>query len=291
MHRGLVAEDELDLVAKGWARVNPELPSQVLRSVLLSMEARGHEVPPSLVTSASRKSTSWEELSELLESFTAREGSAATQALMQDVASRLSSVRAAAELLGSPRFTYLVLLEAVQGRQSLVNVLWKNGAGGALCVTLELQPGLRPSLRFFQCCAWFIAALPRVRGLSDSRMQVERLSERELTCLITPPVEPALTLAHAETNVRVLARELFRSAETQPPRSTPSSQTLQGRFGLTRAEARVVRRLAEGESMKHIALALEVSLETARTHAKRAMQKTDTHRQAELVSLVLHGER
>ncbi len=91
--------------------------------------------------------------------------------------------------------------------------------------------------------------------------------------------------------MRVLARELFRSAETQPPRSTPSSQTLQGRFGLTLAEARVVRRLAEGESMKHIALALEVSLDTARTHAKRAMQKTDTHRQAELVSLVLHGER
>ena len=36
-----------------------------------------------------------------------------------------------------------------------------------------------------------------------------------------------------------------------------------------------------------IAEELKVSPETARTHAKRSMQKTDTHRQAELVSLVL----
>ena len=43
--------------------------------------------------------------------------------------------------------------------------------------------------------------------------------------------------------------------------------------------------------IRRIAEEFDVSLETARTHAKRAMQKTDTNRQAELVSLVLHGER
>jgi DNA-binding CsgD family transcriptional regulator len=67
-------------------------------------------------------------------------------------------------------------------------------------------------------------------------------------------------------------------------------EALQQRFGLTRGEARVVRRLAEGRSIKRIAEELRVSPETARTHAKRAMQKTNTHRQAELVSLVLQGD-
>lgn len=270
--------------------MNPELPCQLLRSLLLSIEARGHDVPLllrhlELSPSAARHRTSWEELIGLLEEFSAREGVPATRAVMQDLAGRLSSVRAMAELLGSPRFTYLLLLEAVQGRQPLVTVAWKAPQSG-LTVSLELQRGLRPSRVFFQCCEWFLAALPRARGLCDAEVEVECLSDEALRCFITPPREPALTLAHAEGNVRTLARELFRVA-----RGAPTAQALQSRFGLTLAEAGVVRRLAEGESMKDIAQALEVSLETARTHAKRAMHKTDTHRQAELVSLVLHGGR
>lgn len=270
--------------------MNPDLPCLVVRSLLLSMEALGHDVQAllrqvQLAPSAARTRTSWEELSGLLEAFSEREGAPATQALMQDLAGRLSAVRAIAELLGSPRFTYLVLLEAVHGRQPLVTVDAKV-SGTGLTVRLELQRGLRPSLVFFQCCAWFLAALPRSRGLADAGLHSERLSDCELACVITPPREAELTLAHAEGNVRALTRELFR-----PARTTPTAQALQSRFGLTRAEAGVVRRLAEGESIKDIAKALEVSLETARTHAKRAMQKTDTHRQAELVSLVLHGGR
>jgi DNA-binding CsgD family transcriptional regulator len=85
---------------------------------------------------------------------------------------------------------------------------------------------------------------------------------------------------------------VFQEEGTPVPsrRAVPSSQAIEQRFGLTRGEARVVRRLAEGRSIKRIAEELHVSPETARTHAKRAMQKTDTHRQAELVSLVLQGE-
>lgn len=279
--------------------MNPELPGHLLRCVLLSIEARGHDAPhlirqlkPEPVLSARTRSSSWEELVLVLETFFSHHGVAATQQLMQDLASRHSSVRAAAELLGSPRLTYLVLLEALAGRQGVVVITWKTTNPG-LSLRLELHRGLRPSLVFFQCCAWFLASIPRARGQADARLLSERLSERELDCLIIPPGDPELTLAHGEANVRTLAREVFKLHDGATPQapSTPSVAALQGRFGLTRAEARVVRALAEGRSIRRIAEEFEVSLETARTHAKRAMQKTDTHRQAELVSLVLHRER
>lgn len=275
--------------------MSPDVPAQLLRSVLISMEARGHDASELMrrlrPNAIGRVRSSWDELIVLLETFFSQHGVAAAQALMQDLAGRHSSIRVAAELLGSPRLTYLVLLEALQARQSVVVMSWK-GTSAGLSLRLELQRGLRPSLVFFQCCAWFIAAIPRVRGLGDARLLTELLSERELECQIVPPREPELTVAHAEGSVKSLARELFRGQEPAPStRSMPSSQSLQSRFGLTRAEARVVRRLAEGHSIKRIAEEFGVSVETARTHAKRAMQKTDTHRQAELVSLVLHEER
>ena len=45
---------------------------------------------------------------------------------------------------------------------------------------------------------------------------------------------------------------------------------LQHQHGLTRAEARVAARLAEGLSVPDIARDLRVSVETVRTHLKRA---------------------
>lgn len=262
------------------------------------MEASGHDAPALIRTlrpnvfSAAHARTSWDELILLLETFFAQHGVGATQVVMQDLASRHSSVRLVAELLGSPRLTYLVLLEALQARPLVVCLQWKSVVPG-LQIRLELLKGLRPSLVFFQCCAWFLASIPRVRGGLDARIHTTRVSERELDCIVFPPAESELTLAHSDSNVRALARELFRLNDGAPqaPRSMPSVQGLQSRFELTRAEARVVRRLAEGRSIKRIAEEFQVSLETARTHAKRAMQKTDTHRQAELVSLVLNGER
>lgn len=269
-----------------------------LRGLLLSIEAQGHDAnglmrqarshPPSGV----RTRAPWDELVGVLELYLSRHGVAGTQKLMQDFASRQSAVRAATELLGSPRLTYLVLLEGLSAGQAAIGVKWTTGPSG-ISLRLELQRGLRSSLVFFQCCAWLLASIPRARGLADARLLSERVSDRELACVVVPPRAPELVVAHPEANVRALARELFRPPETQvlPPRTTPSTQALQGRFGLTRAEAKVVGLLAEGRSIKRIAEDLEVSLETARTHAKRAMQKTDTHRQAELVSLVLQGER
>ena len=64
---------------------------------------------------------------------------------------------------------------------------------------------------------------------------------------------------------------------------------LQNRFGLTRAEARLVIHLVTGTSLKSSAKALGVGYETVRRHVKSVFRKTGTHRQSELVLTVLRA--
>lgn len=267
------------------------LPPPLVRSLLLSMELAGHDAAGVLQRlPRTTQRAAWEEFVTALEAYFAVEGGAATQRLMQLHATRSPEVLAAMELLGDLRQTFVMLLEAAAD-QGVVTVRWRPGATGGLVVQLELARGYRPSMVFFQACAWFLAALPRARGLPDARVLSAHVTERELQCLVMFPRETGgLRLVHPEASLRTLGRELLRLEETARvarQQLLPTPQVLQSRFGLTRAEARVVRRLAEGSSIKTIAEELRVSPETARTHAKRAMQKTDTHRQAELVSLVL----
>jgi DNA-binding CsgD family transcriptional regulator len=64
---------------------------------------------------------------------------------------------------------------------------------------------------------------------------------------------------------------------------------LQNRFNLTRAEAGLVLHLATGISLKSSANVLGVSYETVRRHLKSAFLKTETHRQAELLLIVIRA--
>lgn len=72
--------------------------------------------------------------------------------------------------------------------------------------------------------------------------------------------------------------------------SISTRKILQQEFRLTPAEASIAALLAEGLSLKLIASKLQVSIWTARSHLRAIFQKTDTHRQAELVSLLAHLE-
>jgi DNA-binding NarL/FixJ family response regulator len=72
-------------------------------------------------------------------------------------------------------------------------------------------------------------------------------------------------------------------------RGTTTDDILCRLYGLTKAEARVTQRLAQGHSVEEIADDLAVHRNTVRAHLKQAFQKTGTSRQAELVSLVLTG--
>ena len=67
----------------------------------------------------------------------------------------------------------------------------------------------------------------------------------------------------------------------------PSDGILEQVFGLTKSEARVASRLMCGESLHTIAETFGVAVGTVRAQMKSIFAKTHTHRQAELVSLLM----
>jgi len=71
-----------------------------------------------------------------------------------------------------------------------------------------------------------------------------------------------------------------------PEMATLGVEVLRDLFGLTRAQAAVAARMAEGESLEHIAARLAISLHTARDHLKVVFAKTGTSRQPQLVALL-----
>jgi DNA-binding CsgD family transcriptional regulator len=77
---------------------------------------------------------------------------------------------------------------------------------------------------------------------------------------------------------------VFVATERGPP--TASLEALADAFGLTPAEARVLARLGQGESIDAAAAAIGVARTTVKTHLARILSKTGTHRQADLVALV-----
>jgi DNA-binding CsgD family transcriptional regulator/PAS domain-containing protein len=73
-----------------------------------------------------------------------------------------------------------------------------------------------------------------------------------------------------------------------PERENESATALLRRLhGLTVAEAEVALRISRGLSLKQISDELSVSYQTIRTHLQHVFDKTDTHRQGELVRLLL----
>jgi DNA-binding CsgD family transcriptional regulator len=69
----------------------------------------------------------------------------------------------------------------------------------------------------------------------------------------------------------------------------PQMAFLKVKFGLTPAQSRLVLRLVAGDSLRLSAAALGIGYETARTTLKSVFRKTSTHRQAELVTMIIHA--
>ncbi|MFI6867333.1 helix-turn-helix transcriptional regulator [Nocardia sp. NPDC050406] len=67
----------------------------------------------------------------------------------------------------------------------------------------------------------------------------------------------------------------------------PSPAALQELYGLTETESLVARGVLRGDGLPAVAAQLRVSVSTARTHLQHIFVKTGTHRQAELVRVLL----
>lgn len=70
-------------------------------------------------------------------------------------------------------------------------------------------------------------------------------------------------------------------------RATVNAELVARVLGLTSTEAELAAALAEGRSLAEFASARGCREATARTHLKRVLEKTGTHRQGELVHRVL----
>ena len=93
--------------------------------------------------------------------------------------------------------------------------------------------------------------------------------------------------------VRRGARDVFSGASaiavvtTIATPAAPSVEIIATLFDLSPAEARVAQAIAEGKTIESHAGETGLSIETVRKQVKSAMAKTDTHRQVDLVRLLL----
>jgi DNA-binding CsgD family transcriptional regulator len=130
-----------------------------------------------------------------------------------------------------------------------------------------------------------MSAALRVREGSDTAdmppVVIQRLAgRRPLSIVIAPlPHRPSFTAFDGA------AVALF---VTDPERSvTPRVETIGAMLGLSPGEAHLAQLLATGHDLKQASDRLSIQLETARKRLKVIFHKTDTHRQSDLVKLVL----
>jgi DNA-binding CsgD family transcriptional regulator len=81
-----------------------------------------------------------------------------------------------------------------------------------------------------------------------------------------------------------MALVLIIDPEDEPE---PAAALLRRLYRLTEAEAEVALHMMHGADLKQISDELSISLTTVRTHLHHVFDKTDTHRQADLVRLLL----
>lgn len=93
-------------------------------------------------------------------------------------------------------------------------------------------------------------------------------------------VLPLTTDDHSAARVLVMITD--PELEREPPKTM-----IMRLFGLTNAEADVALRVMRGDGLKPISEELALSIATIKTHVQHIFDKTDTHRQAELVRLLL----
>jgi DNA-binding CsgD family transcriptional regulator len=133
-------------------------------------------------------------------------------------------------------------------------------------------------------------ALLRLVGVAASDMApggllaVRRRSGRRPYSVLVAPLR-------GETFAPLAPRGCAIVIVVDPDQAAPAPAAhLRALYGLTAAEARLALSLPEADGLRDLARRLGLGLATVRTHLQHVFEKTGTHRQAELVRLVMaHG--
>ena len=124
--------------------------------------------------------------------------------------------------------------------------------------------------------------LPRLDSLALEPLIVPRIDKLPVIVRIWPFDGPA---HQPGQEVRAIL-----TLNALGPRPGPSAAILAKTFRLTPSEAKVACIIARGAPPDIAARELKISRETARNQLKSVFAKTDTHRQSELVALLLQVE-
>lgn len=118
-----------------------------------------------------------------------------------------------------------------------------------------------------------------VNGGQGASLRLERPSQRRPLSILITPLKPAACFPAAPAALVVIS---------DPDRGrVPPTERLMQVYGFTLAEAGVAQMLLRGNGIAAVAKRLGVSLETARTHLRRVLAKTGTHRQSDLILVLM----
>jgi DNA-binding CsgD family transcriptional regulator len=124
------------------------------------------------------------------------------------------------------------------------------------------------------------AANGEIGFASRCALNVRRPSQRRSYALLVAPL-------HSTSGAFLAQRSGAIVFVWDPERAAPDpSSYLRQLYGLTAGEAALTIGIMHGGGLKAAADALGIALTTARTHLRNVFQKTQTHRQAELVRLI-----
>jgi len=145
------------------------------------------------------------------------------------------------------------------------------------------------TLSLLKTIAATLAMQPKSGGYGYDVLPISRGDgRRDLLLTVAPLACDPADAETAESAVRPQA-VVFVDDPESPIDLAPDK--LMRLHALSRAEAGLVLALLDARSLDEAAAHLGIGVSTARTHMKRIFQKTGTHRQAEVIRLILKGPR
>jgi DNA-binding CsgD family transcriptional regulator len=200
-------------------------------------------------------------------------------------AMRVSRRRADSQLFEAATAATAALEQLNQGValiDRVCHVSFANSVANAICREtdgLSLRAGELVAAAKPDSARLSVALKRAVAGGQGASLRLERPSHRRPLSLLITPLQLPAGCATAR-GAMVLINDPGRSAA--PPR-----ERLMQAYGLTMAEAGVAQLLLRGNDIAAVALRLTISLETARTHLRRLLVKTGTHRQSDLMLVLV----
>lgn len=113
-------------------------------------------------------------------------------------------------------------------------------------------------------------------------MKLTRMAARPLSILVSP-------LRASNGNLADEVCAVLFISDPDSEQAVSGADLLQQIYGLTTAQARLAEALSRGLSVEDYAEQQQLSCNTVRTHLKHLFDKTDTHRQGDLVRVLVSG--